>query len=97
MKDLKNLTQAECIEIATIAEPNVKWQFIQSKTKWDGYDLIGIDDNEEKICQNIFQIDFRSEEELSFNSRFRLYFKLEEFLISNVKLSEIYCYLESIK
>lgn len=93
MRTLKNLTQEECINIASLAEPNVEWKFVQSSNKWDGFDLV------EKYCENeitakyIFQIDYRSKEELKSKPRFRIYKDLNEYSVNIEKFSQ---YLISI-
>ena len=40
MRNLKDLTQDECIEIAKIINPNVNWKFVVSEYTWDGFDLV---------------------------------------------------------
>jgi len=96
MKNLKDLTPEECIKIATIAEPNVEWKFIQSENKWNGFDLIGVDDNENDICKNIFQIVYNDVVEFGKESRFRIYVDLCEFPIDDDKLDEINNYLKTL-
>ena len=64
MRTLKDLTQEECIKIASIANPDVEWKFVQSSSKWDGFDLVEKDCDNENIAKYIFQIDYRSIEEL---------------------------------
>lgn len=93
MRTLKDLTQEECIKIASIAEPNVEWKFIQSSDKWDGFDLVEKDCRNEDIAKYIFQIDYRSNEELKSNPRFRIYEYLHEYYVN---IEPIMKYLISI-
>lgn len=60
MRTLNELTPEECVNIATIAEPNVDWKFIQSNEKWNGFDLIENSCVDEKYAKHIFQIDYQS-------------------------------------
>lgn len=53
MKNLKNLTTSQCIDIARIVNPFVDWKIIIPEHKWDGIDLRGGD--------FIFQIDLRED------------------------------------
>lgn len=89
MKNLKDLTPDECVKIATIAEPNVTWKFIESSCKWTGFDLISIDDDLNGVCHNIFQIDYHLK-------LFRVFHNLEEFSIPNDKIELISKYLIEI-
>lgn len=93
MRTLKNLTPDECVKIASIIEPNVEWKFHQSDDVWNGFDLIDKNSENENISRYIFQIDYRSNEELKSNSRFRLYVDLHEFRIDE---EPILNYLKSI-
>ena len=93
MKTLKDLTQDECIKIASIAEPNVEWRFIQSSDKWDGFDLVEKDCENETIAKYIFQIDYRLDEEIKSKPRFRIYKNLHEY---SVNIEAIIKYLMSI-
>ena len=93
MRTLKDLTQNECIKIATISEPNVEWKFVQSSDKWDGFDLVENDCENENIAKYIFQIDYRSNEELKSKPRFRIYKDLQEYLVNIETITE---YLMSI-
>lgn len=93
MRTLKDLTQEECIKIASIAEPDVEWKFIQSSNKWDGFDLIEKDCEQENISKYVFQIDYRSDGIIKSKSRFRLYEDLHEYPVDNNKILE---YLTSI-
>lgn len=93
MRTLKDLTQEECIKIASIAEPNIKWKLIQSSDKWDGFDLIEKDCENETISKYIFQIDYRSTEELKSKARFRIYEDIYEY---PVNIEPILEYLMSI-
>ena len=79
MRTLKDLTKDECVKIASIGEPNVEWKFVQSSCKWDGFDLIEKDCEDEIISKFIFQIDYRSDEEIFIKSRFRFYEDLKEY------------------
>ncbi len=94
MKELKDLTPAECVTIASIAEPNVTWEFVQSKNKWNGFDLIEAG-SEGDISKFIFQIDY-SNEELKGKSRFRIYENLHDYHIDYEKEVKIYEYLKSL-
>lgn len=96
MKALKDLTPAECVKIASIVEPDVEWKFIQSTSKWNGFDLV------EKDCQNpikakhIFQIDYRAAEEIKDQPRFRIYDEnLFEYGVGS-KMTSILDYLNTI-
>ena len=93
MRTLKDLTQEECIKIASIAEPNVEWKFVQSSDKWDGFDLVEKNCENESIAKYIFQIDYRSNEELKSKPRFRIY---EDLLDYSVNIEAIMGYLISI-
>ena len=93
MRTLKDLTQEECIKIASIAEPNVEWKFTQSSDKWNGFDLVENDCENESIAKYIFQIDYRSNEELKSKPRFRFYEDLYEY---SVNIEAIIEYLMSI-
>ena len=93
MRTLKDLTQDECIKIASISEPNVEWKFVQSSDKWDGFDLIENDCEKESVAKHIFQIDYRSAEELKSKSRFRIYEDLHEY---SVNIEAIIEYIKSI-
>ena len=93
MRTIKDLTQEECIKIASIAEPNVEWKFIQSSDKWDGFDLVEKDWEHENVAKYIFQIDYRSTEELKSKPRFRIYEDLHEY---SVNIEAIIEYLTSI-
>ena len=93
MRTLKDLTQDECIKIASMTEPNVEWKFIQSSDKWDGFDLVEKDCEPENIAKYIFQIDYRSDEELKSKPRFRIY---EDLLEYSVNIEAIMNYLMSI-
>ena len=64
MEILKKLTNEQCVEIAKIVEPSVKWKVITSENKWDGIDLIN-EECQEHNAKNIFQIDFIDEKDLS--------------------------------
>lgn len=55
MKYLSGLTEQQCIDIATIAVPNVKWKLVYPKNKWNGFDLIEVDKTE-LTTNHIFQI-----------------------------------------
>ena len=93
MRTLKELTQDECIKIASLAEPNVEWKYVQSSDKWDGFDLVEKDCHNENIAKFIFQIDYRSDEEIKSKSRFRIYEDLHEY---TPNLEAILNYLMSI-
>lgn len=93
MRTLKDLTQDECMKIASLAEPNVEWRFIQSSDKWDGFDLVEKDCEDETKSKYIFQIDYRSNEKLKLKSRFRIYKDLFEY---SVNIETILNYLMSI-
>lgn len=93
MRTLKDLTQEECIKIASIAKPDVEWKFVQSSDKWDGFDLVEKDCENENIAKYIFQIDYRSSEELKSKTRFRIYEDLHE---CPVNIEAIINYLLSI-
>ena len=82
MRTIKDLTQEECIKIASIAEPNVEWKFIQSSDKWDGFDLVEKDCEHENVAKYIFQIDYRSTEELKSKPIFRIYKDLHEYSVN---------------
>ena len=85
MKNLKDLTPEECIEIAKILVPEVNWNLIQSKNKWDGFDLI--DENEsEETSKVIFQIDYRDESLLNGKDRFRFYHNLNEIKLPSLSI-----------
>ena len=93
MRTLKDLTQDECIKIASISEPNIEWKFIQSSDKWDGFDLVEKDCENGNIAKYIFQIDYRSDEEIKSKPRFRIYEDLHEY---SVNIEAILGYLMSI-
>lgn len=93
MRTLKDLTEDECIKIASIAEPNVEWKFVHSADKWDGFDLVEKDCEHENVAKYIFQIDYRSIEELKSKQRFRIYEDLHEY---SVNIEAIIEYLMSI-
>lgn len=93
MRTLKDLTQDECIKIASIAEPNVEWKLVQCSYKWDGFDLVEKDCEHQNIAKYIFQIDYRLNEELTSKPRFRIYENLHEY---SVNIEGILEYLMSI-
>jgi hypothetical protein len=93
MKNLKNLTPEQCIEIATIVKPDVEWKFIKSSNEWEGFDLIEKSDDESGICNFIFQIEY-SNKDIKLSQRFRLYIDLYEYPLSEEKLEKIVNYLE---
>ena len=93
MRTLKDLTEDECIKIASISEPNVEWKFVQSSYKWNGFDLIEKNREYGTIAKYIFQIDYNSDEELKSKPRFRIYENLQE---HSVNIEVIMEYLKSI-
>ncbi len=93
MKDLKNLTEQQAIEIATISNPEVQWKVIKSKTPWNGFDLIEIDSTAENSIY-VFQIDCRDETELNQKPRFRFYENLFEYKCNNYQ--DILDYLKTL-
>jgi hypothetical protein len=66
---------------------------VQSSDKWDGFDLVEKDCDNETIAKYIFQIDYRSDEELKSKPRFRIYEELHEY---SVDIEAIIEYLISI-
>jgi hypothetical protein len=94
MKKLKDLTPEECVQIASIAEPDVEWKFVRSVCKWDGFDLIEKECKNENISKYIFQIDYRSDEELGSVSRFRFYEDLHLYPLSEDIILRINNYLK---
>lgn len=94
MRTLKDLTQDECIKIASLAEPEVEWKFIQSNNKWNGFDLVEKDCKHENVAKFIFQIDYRSDEDIKSKSRFRFYDDSNEYIPN---LEVILNYLSSIR
>ena len=93
MRTLKDLTQDECIKIASLGELDVEWKFTQSSDKWDGFDLVEKDCKDDSVAKFIFQIDYRSDEEIKSKSRFRIYEDLHEY---TPNLEAILNYLMSI-
>ncbi|MFW5847888.1 MAG: hypothetical protein ACOCVF_03130 [bacterium] len=95
MRTLKNLTRDECVNIATIANPEINWVFIECPTEyeWNGFDLVDKDSEHSRFREFIFQIDYS--ENIKQEFRFRLYKNLEEYRVTN--LEEIVEYLKSIK
>jgi hypothetical protein len=93
MRTLKDLTQDECIKIASLGEPDVEWKFTQSSDQWDGFDLVEKDCGNEQIAKYIFQIDYRSNEVIKSQHRFRVYEDLHEY---TPNLEAILNYLKTI-
>ena len=69
MKYLSGLTEQQCIDIATIAVPNVKWKLVYSESKWNGFDLIECDKTE-LTTDHIFQIAWDFEDSIKSLSHF---------------------------
>ena len=93
MRTLKDLTQEECIKIASLGQPDVDWKFVQSSDKWNGFDLVEQDCENDSVAKYIFQIDYRSDEEIKSKSRFRFYEDLHEY---TPNLEAILIYLMTI-
>lgn len=92
MRNLKDLTQEECIEIAKIINPDVNWKFVVSEYTWDGFDLV---DAESEIMphKNIVQIGYFP----NCNELFREFdANLYEINISDRTVYKIILYLQSI-
>lgn len=58
MKNIKNLTEQQCVDLASFLYPKFKWEYIISKYKWDGHDVVSKDKNEEGFNKAVFQISF---------------------------------------
>ena len=96
MRNLKDLTQDECIEIAKIINPNVNWKFIVSKSTWDGFDLVDV---ESQIMphKNFVQIGHSDNSFPNSNAIFREFdANLYEINISDRTVYKIILYLQSI-
>lgn len=95
-KKLKKLTPEQCIAIAVIVDPTIQWKLIQSKNKWNGFDLIGKDESEDGKCENIVQIDYSKD--TKGKSRIRLYKGdgLEEYNLTEKELMKVDDYLDII-
>lgn len=89
MRNLKDLTRYECIEIAKIINPNVNWKFIPAK--WGGFNLVDV---ESPNCdyKNLVQISYNTDKNI-----FREFDKcLRELNISDRTVYKIILYLQSI-
>lgn len=93
---LQKLTQEDYIKIASIAEPNVKWKLAYTSHKWNGIDLVEDDCKKDTDSKYIFQIDYRNNDELTNENRFRLYIDLHEYFLDVDKIKLIINYLKSI-
>lgn len=90
MRNLKDLTQDECIEIAKIINPDVNWKIIIPEHTWDGFDLVDAESNTIPH-NNIVQICYNS------NELFREFdSELYEINISDRTVYKIILYLQSI-
>lgn len=90
MRNLKDLTQDECIEIAKIINPNVNWKFIIPKSTWDGFDLV---DTESENFNTIVQIGYFPDNKTLFQ---QFDANLYEINISDRTVYKIILYLQSI-
>ena len=102
MEKLKSLTSQECVDIASIVRPNVKWKLIESEQRWWGFDLIE-EGSDERDAKHIFQIDFRELNEMikiplgmKPESRFRYYKNLREIPIGNEQSEAVDYYLSTL-
>jgi hypothetical protein len=97
MKNLKDLTQEECVKIAQIINPKIDWEFYISKHRWNGFDIIeksemDITTYDSWECVQI-DLDFEHPQKLAFK-----HFKdLEEVRISDFTFAKIFYYLESLQ
>lgn len=93
IRGLKDLTPEECVKVASIAVPDIEWQFHQSTEKWDGFDLTEKHWAGKILAKYVFQIDYRSEEKLKGELMFRFYVNLIQQPINIVPIIK---YLDSI-
>lgn len=98
MDKIKDLTQEQAIEIASIVAPEIKW-IISPPSKYtvknEGISLI---EKGKKLgnSKHFFQIDFRTDEQLKNKNRFRLYDNLYESKISEELKLKINEFIENI-
>ena len=92
MRNLSELTPEECVKIATIAFPEVKWSVVQPENKWTGFDLVSSENGEDEIEKYIFQISYGSGDK----PRFAFFENLWEYPVSVSEIEAINIYLKSI-
>ena len=96
MKDIKDLTPEECVQIAKIIEPNIDWKFTvpSEEYKWDGFDVVGEQDSY-GIYKNIVQIDYRKTRQ---NNISIMYFEdgLHQYSITNEQFDKVSAYINSL-
>lgn len=97
MRNLKDLTQDECIEIAKIINPNVNWKFVVSEYTWDGFDLVDAESENLRYNNNIVQIDYSGKPYQTGHNIFREYDeRLCGVHIPDSIVNKVILYLQSI-
>ena len=93
MRNLKNLTPEQCVDIAKIIDPTVEWSF-KKYEDWEGYDVIGkVDDEYYGTVTICVQLEY---EQPATRNQIRLYINAAECFIYDSIFREIEKCLDSI-